>query len=230
LLTAAALVTLAAAGCGSSSSSGSSEEASSKSPTQLIEAAATASKGAKSVKLDVKASGSEATEVEVVNVPGKGVKGKVNEKGKQAEFIVTGGAFYIKGGEALFSQAGSAAGLLSGKWLKIPSGSANLGSFSQISELPNLLNQNLSKLKSKQSNLTKTGEKTIDGKTVVGLTGTENGQKGTIYVEAAEPHYPVALESAAAGGGTVKATFSAWNEPAEVSAPANAVDLSSLLG
>ena len=40
----------------------------------------------------------------------------------------------------------------------------------------------------------------------------------------------MALEASEANGGNAKATFEDWNANAEVKAPANAVDLQSLLG
>ena len=119
---------------------------------------------------------------------------------------------------------------LKGKWIKIPGADAQSGGLTQVGDLAGLLDKNIAELKSSKSHLTKTGETTINGKKVVGLTGTANGQKGTIFVEAAEPHYPVALEASEASGGNAKATFEDWNANAEVKAPANAVDLQSLLG
>ena len=223
-------LSLVGVGCGSSSSGGGESAASSMSANELIEAAAKATKGSKSVRVNVHVTGSQQTEVEILNVPGKGVQGKIVTKGKTAEFVLVGGDFYIKGGEALYSSAGGAAALLKGKWLKIPASTAQAGGLNQVENLADLLNQNLSKLKGQDSHLTKTGEKTIEGKKVVGLTGTQNGQKGTVYVEAESPHYPVALEAGAPGGGTAKATFSGWNENTKVKAPANSVDLSSIVG
>jgi hypothetical protein len=221
---------LLGAGCGSS---GSESSASSKSPTELIEAAGNASKSAKSVKLNVHVTGAAATNIEILNVPNQGVEGKIDVKGRQAEFIVAGGTFYLKGGEQLFAGSGAPSGLtseLKGKWIKIPGADAQSGGLTQVGDLAGLLDKNISELKSSKSHLTKTGETTINGKKVVGLTGTSNGQKGTIFVEAAEPHYPVALEASEANGGNAKATFEDWNANAEVKAPANAVDLQSLLG
>ena len=185
------------------------------------------------MKLNIHVTGSTPTTVEVLNVPSQGVQGKVNATGKSAEFIVVGGAFYLKGSEELFAGSGSSSAIaskLKGKWIKIPSADAQSGGLTQIGSLADLLEKNLSQLKSGKAHLTNSGETTLNGKKVIGLTGTENGKKGTIYIEAAEPHYPVALESSAPGGGTAKGTFEGWNENAEVKAPANAVDLQSLLG
>lgn len=210
----------ALAGCGGSSSS----SVASKSPTEILAAAKTAADTASAVHV----SGSTVTAgtpitLDLSLVASKGGRGRIAENGLSFELIELEGTIYIKGSPAFYKHfAGAAAArLLRGKWLKAPATSASFGGLSSLTELRKLLDAALA---SSDKALVSTGTSTVKGHVVVGVKDAAQGE--TIFVATIGKPYPVAATKGGAGGGTI--TFSEWDKPVTLTAPANAVNIEQL--
>lgn len=226
LLLASLLPLALAAGCGSSSSPGSSGSSeSSKSPEELLKAADASLSSAKSVHVSGTTGGSAGPiPLEITIVPGTGVTGKITYKGHPIEIVELNKDLYIKGGGALFGQlgGGAAASALADKWLKIPLGSSLTASFGNVTKFEQQVKEPLAKLKS--GTLKSTGSKTIEGVEATGVQSSEEPAV-TVYVANESPNYPVAVETKNKG----KFIFSDWNKEVSITAPAGAVELSSII-
>src|SRR5438045_1591921 len=142
--TAALLVLIASAalaGCGgSSSSSGNGLE--SKSPEQILAAAKAAAGRAASVHV----SGSIFNEKKPISldmelVSAKGAKGHLAVEGLGFDIVEVEKAFYLKGSTAFYEKVAgaSAAQLLQGKWLKVPTTGGEFASLAQLTNLSRLI-------------------------------------------------------------------------------------------
>lgn len=156
-------------------------------------------------------------------VAGKGGRGRLSENGLSFELIEIDGTTYISGSSAFYSHfAGAAAAqLLQGKWLKAPSSNSSFAGISSLTELRRLLDAALA---TSSKTLASGGSGTVNGQTVVGVRDTS--QNATLYVATSGPAFPVEIVKSGTGGGTI--TFSEWNRPVTLTAPANAVDIEKL--
>jgi hypothetical protein len=221
-LVATLLLVLVIAGCGGSSSS-SGNGVADKSPNDILAATKAASDGAKSVHV----SGSIVSDKSPITLDmsllaGKGGRGQLSESGLAFELIQVGGTVYIKGSSAFYKHIGgsAAAQLLQGKWLKAPSSDADFASLSQLTDLRQLIDQTLAS----HGSLKKSGETTINGQKVVGITDTTKG--GTLYIATTGKPYPIAISKGGTGGG--KITFDQWDSDVTLAAPKNAIDVAAL--
>jgi hypothetical protein len=211
------------AGCGESSSAGNGVAA--KSASEIVSAAQTAADGASSVHVSgsiVNATTPIALDMELVS--GQGGRGQLSENGVSFELIEIGGYVYIKGSRAFYSHVAgpAAAQLLDGKWLKAPAGSGAFASLSSLTDLRKLLDSTLSS----HGKLDKGATSTIAGQPAVAVKDATRG--GTLYVATTGTAYPLQIAKGGNSGG--KITFSDWNKPVTLKAPANAVNLAQLEG
>lgn len=209
------------AGCGDSSSSGNG--VASKSPIEIISAAKTAADSANSVHVAgsiVNAGTTIALDMELLR--GTGGRGRLSQDGLSFELIEVGGSVYIKGSPAFYSHfaGGAAAQLLQGKWLKAPANTGSFATLGSLTDLRKLLDSTLSS----HGTLAKGSTSTIEGQEAVGVKDLSRG--GTLYVATTGKPFPLQITKSGSGGG--KVTFSHWNAPVTVTAPANAVDLGQL--
>jgi hypothetical protein len=217
----AVAATLAAAGlaaCGGSSGNG----VASKSADQIVSASNAAVQHATSVHV----SGSLTTSgvplsLDLTLVNGKGGQGQISEAGLSFRLIDVGQTVYIQGTQAFWQHFGgaTAAKLIDGRWLKAPAG----GQFASLAVLTNM-QKLMDALLLSHGNLTKGGTSTVNGQQVVSVTDKSKG--GTLYVATSGPPYPVVLRRT--GGGSGQIAFDKFNEPVTLTAPANAISLSSL--
>ncbi len=211
----------ALAGCGDSSSSGNG--VSSKTPTEIVSAAKTAADSASSVHVTgsiVNAGSTIALDMELLK--GTGGRGKLSQDGLSFELVEVGGSVYIKGSPAFYRHfaGGAAAQLLQGKWLKAPADSGSFATLGSLTDLRKLLDSTLAS----HGSLSKGATTKIEGQEAVGVKDLSRG--GTLYVATTGKPYPLRIAKSGSGGGAV--TFSDWNAPVTVTAPAKAVDLSQL--
>jgi hypothetical protein len=211
----------AIAGCGGG---GSGNGLASKSPAEIVAAAKAAADGASAVHV----SGSTVTggapiDLDLSLVAGKGGRGRLSENGLSFELVEIDGTTYISGSSAFYSHfAGAAAAqLLQGKWLKASSSNSSFAGISSLTELRKLLDAALA---TSSKALASGGSGTVNGQAVVGVRDTS--QNATLYVATSGPAFPVEIVKSGAGGGTI--TFSEWNRPVTLTAPANAVDIEKL--
>lgn len=215
------LVLAALSGCGGGSSG---NGVASKSPAEILAAAKAAADSASSVRVaGSTVTGGTPISLDLSLVAGKGGRGRLSQSGLSFELIEIDGTIYINGSPAFYSHfAGPAAAqLLHGKWLKASTSNASFAGLSSLTDLRNLLDAALS---SSHNSLTKVGTTTIDGQPAVGVKDT--AQNGTLYVATTGTAYPLEITKNGSGGG--KITFSEWNKPVTLTAPANAVDIEQL--
>jgi hypothetical protein len=220
-LAASVLALAALVGCGESSSGGNGVSA--KSAAQIVAAAQAAADGASSVHVAGSiVSGSTPIALDMELASGAGGRGQLSENGVSFELIEVGGYVYIKGSRAFYSHvAGSAAAqLLDGKWLKAPASSPTFSSLTSLTDLHKLLGSTLGS----HGALTKGATGTVEGQPAIAVRDATRG--GTLYVATSGTAYPLQIAKGGSSGG--KISFSDWNKPVTLKAPANAIDLSQL--
>lgn len=228
---AALAVSLTACGGGGSSTTSSAGTSAQTSGTTTTAAVNVADKSAAEVLAASQAAARAATSVRVAGdiddvslelrlARGVGATGSLEQRGSRFELIAVGGEVYLKGSDAFYEQiAGRAAvQLLGGKWLKAPASDREFASIAQLGDMELLLRQVLNP---QSDTVVKGAVTTVDGQQSVPLRAKD----GTLYV-AAEGALPLQLTGSASRPG--KITFSEWNQPVDVTAPTDAVDLSEL--
>ncbi len=219
LLIALVALTALVAGCGGGTKSNGEAK---KAPAQVVADVTQAATGAKAVH--VSGSITEAGQpvsLDLTLVQGTGGKGTISEAGLSFEIIRVGDTAYVKGSDAFLQQfAGAAASqLLHGKWLK---GSATSGQFAALAPLTDVAKLFKSALAS-HGKLENKGETKYQGQKVVAIEDTTQG--GTLYLAATGTPYPVALVGGKQQGSI---SFDKWDETVTITAPQNAIDLSTL--
>jgi hypothetical protein len=208
------------AGCGSSSSG---NNITSKSATEILTESKAAADSASSVHVSgsIK-SGAAPVTIDLNLVAGKGARGEISENGASFKLILLGGTAYISGSPAFYRSLGGAAAaqLLDGKWLKASATSGEFASFNSLGNMRQLIDTTLAA----HGTLTKGATSTVNGQQAIAITDTN--KTGTLYVATNGKPYPVAIAKGGSENG--KITFSNWNQPVTITAPANAVDLSEL--
>jgi hypothetical protein len=216
-----ALVALAIVGCGSSSSSGNS--VASKSATEILAASKAAADGASSVHVTgTLASNGTPITLNLSLASGHGGRGQISEGNLSFNLIVLGNTIYIKGSPAFYSHFGgtAAARLFQGKWLKAPVSGGELGSLAALTNFSQLLDQTLSS----HGTLAKGATSTVAGQPVIELRDTSHN--GSLFVATTGKPYPVQIVKH--GSETGHISFTNWNQPVSLAAPAGAIDLSQL--
>ena len=215
------LLALLAGGCGGGSPSGNG--VASKSPDQILAATKSAASAATSVHVTgTLASHGTPITIDMSLAAGRGGKGKLSENGLSFELIVLDETIYIKGSPSFYSHFGgsAAAQLFQGKWLKAPAGQGELASLGSLANLGKILDQVLASTGS----LTKGSTTTLAGQPVVELTDAT--KSGSLYVAITGEPYPVQIVKH--GSETGRVSFSEWNKPVALRAPANAIDIGAL--
>jgi hypothetical protein len=195
----------------------------SKTPTQIIAAAKSASASAKSAHISGSiVSGGKPISLDMKLVAGKGGEGQIVLEGLSIRLVEVGQAVYMNGSTAFYQHiAGSAAAqLLQGKWLKVPASSSGFASLASLTDLGKLIATTLAS----HGKLISAGTTTIDGQKAVGVTDSAKG--GTLYVATTGTPFPLEVIKHGADGG--KIVFDEWNKPVTLSAPADSVDIDKL--
>lgn len=225
-----------------------------KSPDQILGDAANALQSARSVHIDADSTGgSNGTfHITVDIVSGGGARGSVNSSGVAAQFVVTGGKFYIQGRDFFAKFAGpQAATLIGDRWVLLPS-NAGVSDFESFTDTTTLATC----LRADHGSLSSGGTATVAGQGAVVIV--DKGDKpgtapGKLYVATSGTPYPLELQitgatqsgtppggskcagtSGSATGGSSsggKATLLlAYGASVSVTPPPNPLDLSSLAG
>ena len=218
------LVVLAIAGCGSSSSS-SGNGVSSKSPTEILAASKAAADSAGSVHVvGSLASNGTPIQLNLSLASGHGGRGTISEGSLSFELIVVGDTIYIKGSPAFYSHFGGAAAaqLFQGKWLRAPVSGSELSSLAALANFGKLLDQSLAS----HATLVRGTTSTVAGQPVIELRDTSHA--GSLFVATTGQPYPVEIVKRGSGPETGRISFTDWNAPVSLAAPAGAIDLSQL--
>ncbi len=212
-------VAAAVAGCGGSSGNG----VASKSPEAIVTTAGNAAANAKSVHVagSFNSSGEQIT-MDLDLQTGK-ASGSMAVNGLSFKLVYLGGKVYINASPGFWTHFGgaTAAALLKGKWLSAP----DTGQFASITSFANV-HELFSKLTATHGSLVKGKTTKIDGRKVIAVSDTTKG--GTLYVATTGKPYPIAVVKNGGAGGRID--FSNYDKSVAISAPANAVDVTKLLG
>ena len=218
LLLAIASLGASLAGCGGSSDNG----VASKTAPEILAATRAAAQSASSVHVNSESGiGITKSALDAALGTQQGHT-RLSFAGLRIEEIRTGSTLYVKGNRVLDARLESTLGVKipSGVWLKGTVGGPLPGTAltSITKELPVIL--------SSPGQLTKGPTTTIDGKPAIELKQTTPLYTGTLYVATTGKPYPILLRKT--GRETGEITFTGWNDPITVSAPANALDISKL--
>lgn len=221
----AGLVALALAACGSSGGSGGrANGVAAKGADQIVAAATAAIEGVDTVRVTgaVK-SGSRTIKLDLHLVSGKGAIGSMAENDLSFKLITVDGEAYINGTPSFWKQFGgaSAAQLLQGHWLRAPAGSGDFASFSALTDLHRMLTA----LLARHGALSKGARTTLRGRPVITVRDAAKG--GTLYVATTGKPYPLQISNSSNGG---QLSFSEFNQPVKLAAPADSIDITKLGG
>jgi hypothetical protein len=211
----------ALAGCGGSSGNG----IASKSPAEILAASRAAAEGATSVHVVSRASQGRLSLTSDLELAGDRGRARVSFLGRTREVIRIGDTLYLKGYSAVYKRLGRSTDphVPRGAWVKAP---ANSGRLVSLAALTNLRTE-LGLLLGSTVPLTKGATTAVNGQHAIELKEkTAKGFTGFLYIATTGTSYPIELVKHGAETGQI--TFSGWNEPVSLTAPANAVALSKL--
>jgi hypothetical protein len=212
------------AGCGSSG-----QDLASKPAAAILAASRTAARNASAVHVvseifDGKTKDRPVYTLELQLTHERG-RGRVSLLGHQSEVIRIENTLYAKGSPAFYRRLAQRTGahLAPGTWVKTPANGTQLTEFAALTEPDGELTL---LLRDPTISLTNGHTITIDGQRAIALQETGKLYTGIIYIAATGTPYPI--EIVKHGRETSTTTFTRWNQPATLSAPANAVELSTL--
>ena len=215
---AALAVVGAVSACGGSSDNG----VASKPPDQIVSTASSTLKAAQTVHISgTVANGNSPVTLDLSLVSGKGATGSMSESGLSFQIVAIDQTVYINGSPAFWRHFGGnvAAALLTGKWLKAPE-TGQFGSLAELTDLQRLI----SELVGSHGTLTKGPTTTVNGRKVIAVSDASRG--GTLYVATTGKPYPIEISKPGPQGGQI--AFDRFNQPVSLTAPPNAIDISSL--
>ncbi|MQW77100.1 hypothetical protein GHK92_14565 [Nocardioides sp. dk4132] len=151
--------------------------------------------------------------------------GSITSDGAEAEIIGLGQESYLKGSKEFWTQsagpggekqAEALIGLIGDKWAKVPG-----GDFTEICDLDDFLdNLDDDESDSAEDQGEVVGETDLDGTPAIEIVSEEDGEETTVWVGSEEDkHYILKLE-VVGGDEPGHFTFSEFNEPLDVQAPA----------
>jgi hypothetical protein len=214
----ALLLAQVAAGCGSSENG-----MASKSATQILAASRSAVQKASSVHVLASTKVTHGGSLSLDATLSKDqARAHISFLGLGFEVIRKGNTLYLKGNRAFNARLEATMGVKvqSGVWLKGTTRSlGQVGSFTDIErELPLIL--------SGSGPVSKGAHVKINGQPAITLTEVRKLYTGTLYVATTGEPYPLQLRKS--GRETGQTTFTGWNDPVSVTAPAKTVEISQL--
>jgi hypothetical protein len=206
------------AGCGSSANG-----VTSKSASEILAAARVAAQSASSVHVSAKSGVGRTTLTLDASLAKDKGHAQLSLLGIGFEAIRVGDTLYVKGNRIFDAHLERTLGVKvpSGTWLKGPASGAlaQVGSFTDMKrEVPLLLSSSVP--------ATKGSETKVEGQPAIELKESAKLYTGILYVATTGNPYPIKLLKT--GRETGQTTFSGWNDPVSVSAPANAVEIGQL--
>jgi hypothetical protein len=204
------------AACGSSSTG---ERIATKPPQQIIAASRAAAEGAATVHvLGTIAGAGGPLSLDLQLVGGKGGQGRIAQGGLDLRLVRVGEFVYVKGNATFYRRLGDGVKrALADNWLKART-RGGLKPFATLTNLSYLVDMTLTS----HGTLARNGTRTVDGQRALAIDDPSTG--ATIYVSADGNHYPVEVRER--GGG--KVVFDRWNQPVNLAAPTDAVNVKQL--
>jgi hypothetical protein len=227
------LVVIALAGCGSSS-----EGLAAKSAAQILAASRSAARNASAVHVTSEAFGTaiviktRAKRTRRISkldlqLDREGVWARLVALGSTLEAIRIGDIIYVKGGPLLYRNLQRRTGVhvAPGTWLKAPANGPQLSGFAAFAEPSREI---MGLLGDPTLSLTKGHTTTIKGQKAIELRTEGKLYSGAIYIAASGPPDPILIVKH--GRETARTTFTGWNQPTQLTAPAGAVELPAVVG
>ena len=152
--------------------------------------------------------------------------GSISSDGAEAQIIGLGEDSYLKGSEEFWKQsagpggeqqAKALIGLIGDKWAKVPG-----GGFTEICDLDAFLD-NLDDSSDADSEKEKgevVGETEVDGTPAIEIVSDEDGEETTVWIGSEEDKHYILKMEVVGGDEPGQFTFSEFNEPLDVQAPA----------
>lgn len=199
--------------------------------TQILDKSVAAAKAASSVKVSGSvAQGSQSISLDLT-LSESSADGTITVGGVIVAIRMVDGKAYLKAPKELFAQMGAggeAVGTLLGdKWFTIPdsgAGSENFKGFQQLTDKNALFTSLIESSSGK--NITVGDATTVDGTPAILLTGATGGILAIATV--GEP-YPLQIKQGP-DKGKGEITFSDWNAPVSITAPADPLDFGAIAG
>ena len=223
-------LSVGAAACSSSPSnkssgpggSGASNGEAAKSAAQILADAQEATGAASSVRIAGSfKSGSDTVALDFVATPARS-GGSFTDNGATLDLVTAGTNIYLKGSAASFTKlAGSSAAgqLLGDRWLQTTTSNADFGSFGQLFDLKQLVQQ----IKP-QGAIRKGAITTVGGQGAIALIDTSDG--GQLLVATTGPAYILEITNNSSAKGTI--AFGQYGQASAPAVPTNAINLDQL--
>ena len=227
-------VAFGTAACGGSSSASSTQTATTngedtKTADQIIGDARAAADSASSVHLTGQVPQSKTPIMVDLHLSAThAATGTLEFNGATADVVRVGSTVYVKGPLSFYAVVGAPAAAivqLAGKWVQAPIGSSALSSFRSFFALTDFHQLMATVLTPTALPIAKAGTGTVNGTQVVYLT---DAKKDGLAISLVGTPYPVAVIPPPGQQGQL--TFSGWNASIAVTAPAGAINLSTLGG
>jgi hypothetical protein len=215
---------LALSGCGSSG-----RDLTSKPPAMILAASRAAARDASAVHVvseiyASKAKGGPIYTLEL-QLTHEGGRARLSLLGHESEVIRIGSNLYVKGSPALYRELARRTGahIPQGTWLRVSANGTQLARYAALTEPDGELTL---LLRNPTISLTKGHTTTTNGHKAIELEEQGRLYTGTIYIAATGQPYPIKIVKH--GQENSQTTFTNWNQPATLTPPANAVELSKL--
>lgn len=219
---------LLASGCGSGG-----DPLKGKSADDIVSSAKQSLTSAKSVHLIGTMTDEDGEITFDLTVTGGGeAQGTMKIEGATLELIQIADATFMKAdADSWTTMTGEAeAGvLMAGKWLKIPADAADSEDFAGLSEMADLggIAEQFVPTDAKR----RPGTTEVNGTKAVAIEGTDgDGDDVVLYVENSKEAKPIRVEPGKDASTKGHLDFTDWGKTADIKAPADAIDLSSLMG
>jgi hypothetical protein len=211
---------LVLAGCSGSSSNGVASE----SPAAILAASKAVADSATSVHVANKSSQGLLSLSASMQFASDGGRARVSFLGLDYELMRIGNMLYVNASPAFYRRLGgagasAAAKLPRGTWLKTTAIGGGLGQLASSTDQ----RVELGLLLRSTGSLTKGATTIVDGQKAIELKETAKLFSGVLYVATTGKPYPIELVKHGRESGQI--TFSGWNEPITLSAPANATTI-----
>ncbi len=230
-----AVIAVVPTGCG-----GSTESLASKPAAEILAASQTAARKASAVHVKSqffataimrsKAKGKTKTKLVPTStielqLTGNGGRARLVLLGSESEAIRVANTLYVKGGPAFYKNLERRTGVhvARGTWLNAPANGSQLRESAALTESDGELALLLA---APTLSLTKGPITTIKGQKAIELKTKGKLYTGSIYIAASGTPYPIEIVKHGRETGTT--TFTGWDDPVTLSAPAGAVELSKL--
>ena len=212
---------------------GSAEDLASKSPAAILAASRTAAREASAVHVlsevyDQRPDPTPKTTTSPhpakleIQLSGDNGRGRLVLGGNETRALRIGNALYLSGGPVFDERVERLTGkhIAPGTWVRTP---AHGSTGSQLTTLTERTGALASLLSNPTISLTKGANTTVDGRKAIELKTKGKLYTGRIYIAASGSPYPLLIVKH--GLENAHTTFSGWNQPAQFSAPAGAVEL-----